>query len=334
MAMTVRAHRCETMSRGQSGRLTPMVREAMQAADLRFDQIDRVVVTTGPGSFTGLRVGLSFARVMALAIGKPCLGVSTLEALALEDGRLRFARRHRGDAGARPTSRSTATARQMTRAEERRKAGCGSIARRRQWRRFRAPHQRCADRYGQASRSRAATLRVEELSAASALSARGVARPRRMMMRPKVAPASAEDAAAMAALHAACVRCAVVGGGHLQIAGKPHRFCGSVARRAQPKRLHPRLGAGEEAEILTLAVAPESRRAGIGLALTNAAMANALVRGAREMFLEVAEDNHAARRLYTKLGFAEAGAAARLLSAQWRADGCFVLRRALPRPKV
>ncbi len=82
----VRAQLSEAMSRGQSERLAPMTREVMQAADLRFDQIDRVVVTTGPGSFTGLRVGLSFARVMALAIGKPCLGVSTLEALALEDG--------------------------------------------------------------------------------------------------------------------------------------------------------------------------------------------------------------------------------------------------------
>lgn len=80
------AHLHESMTRGQAERLAPMVREAAEQAGVAFDQIDRVAVTTGPGSFTGVRVGLSFARALALSIGKPCVGVSTLEALALEDG--------------------------------------------------------------------------------------------------------------------------------------------------------------------------------------------------------------------------------------------------------
>lgn len=80
------AHLREVMNRGQAERLAPMVREAAQQAGVTFAQVDRVVVTTGPGSFTGVRVGLSFARTLALSLGKPCLGVSTLEALALEDG--------------------------------------------------------------------------------------------------------------------------------------------------------------------------------------------------------------------------------------------------------
>lgn len=74
------------MARGQAERLAPMVREAMQQAGAAFAEIDRVIVTTGPGSFTGVRVGLSFARALALALNKPCIGVSTLEALALEAG--------------------------------------------------------------------------------------------------------------------------------------------------------------------------------------------------------------------------------------------------------
>jgi tRNA threonylcarbamoyladenosine biosynthesis protein TsaB len=80
------AHVHEPMTRGQAERLAPMVREAAQQAGSPLAQLDRIAVTTGPGSFTGVRVGLSFARALALALGKPCLGVSSLEALALGEG--------------------------------------------------------------------------------------------------------------------------------------------------------------------------------------------------------------------------------------------------------
>ena len=76
----------EAMVRGHAERLAPMAAEAMTEANAAFASIDRIVVTTGPGSFTGLRVGLAFARGLALALARPCIGVSTLEALALERG--------------------------------------------------------------------------------------------------------------------------------------------------------------------------------------------------------------------------------------------------------
>ena len=82
----VLANLSERMQRGQAERLAPMARDAAVAAGVAFSELDRVAVTTGPGSFTGVRVGLSFARALALALGKPCIGISTLEALALQDG--------------------------------------------------------------------------------------------------------------------------------------------------------------------------------------------------------------------------------------------------------
>ena len=74
------------MHRGHQERLAPMLAEAMAEAGMAFSEIDQVAVTVGPGSFTGLRVGLAFAKGLAIARGVPCLGVGVLEALAASSG--------------------------------------------------------------------------------------------------------------------------------------------------------------------------------------------------------------------------------------------------------
>jgi len=75
----------EPMQRGHQERLAPLVAETMTAAGLGFGELDRIGVTVGPGSFTGLRVGLAFAKGLALALDIPCVGIGALEALAASD---------------------------------------------------------------------------------------------------------------------------------------------------------------------------------------------------------------------------------------------------------
>ena len=70
----------EPMERGHQERLAPMAAEVMAGAS--FAELEKIVVTIGPGSFTGLRVGLAFAKGVQLATGAPLAGVGTLAALA------------------------------------------------------------------------------------------------------------------------------------------------------------------------------------------------------------------------------------------------------------
>ena len=69
------AESCEAMGRGQDQRLMPMVVETMARAGVDFDALDRIAVTRGPGSFTGLRIGLAAARGIGLATDKPVIGI-------------------------------------------------------------------------------------------------------------------------------------------------------------------------------------------------------------------------------------------------------------------
>jgi len=78
---SILAHRFEPMDRGHAERLAPMVREVMEEAGVGFAAIDRLGVTTGPGTFTGQRVGIAFMRGLRIALKRPLVGVTTLECI-------------------------------------------------------------------------------------------------------------------------------------------------------------------------------------------------------------------------------------------------------------
>lgn len=76
------AHRFEAMARGHAETLVPMIEATRRDAGIDYSELRLVAVTVGPGTFTGIRIGLSAARGLALALGVPVLGRTTLEVLA------------------------------------------------------------------------------------------------------------------------------------------------------------------------------------------------------------------------------------------------------------
>lgn len=102
-----------------------------------------------------------------------------------------------------------------------------------------------------------------------------------------------------------------------------------IARAPEPQGFIMSWAAAGDAELLTVAVVPEARRAGIGAALVTAAGAAALLRGAASVHLEVAETNTAARALYAKLGYEEAGRRPAYYAGEDGAIDAIVMRRTL-----
>lgn len=77
------ASACPDIGRGHAEQLPSVLQSVLDSAGVNLQQVDRIGVTIGPGSFAGIRVGVSFARGLALALCVPCVGVSSLEAIAI-----------------------------------------------------------------------------------------------------------------------------------------------------------------------------------------------------------------------------------------------------------
>jgi len=83
-AMQVLSKQSDDIGRGHAEKLMPMIDDCLSSASLSFDDITGIVVTNGPGSFTGVRVGLAAARGFALSLDVPVTTITTLEACVEE----------------------------------------------------------------------------------------------------------------------------------------------------------------------------------------------------------------------------------------------------------
>ena len=72
--------RCDGLTHSET--LLPMAEEMMKSNNLTMKDVDLIAVAHGPGSFTGIRIGVATVKGLSWALDKPCVGVSTLEAMA------------------------------------------------------------------------------------------------------------------------------------------------------------------------------------------------------------------------------------------------------------
>ena len=334
------AHRFAAMERGHAEALAPMAVDAMRGHD--FASLDRLAVTVGPGTFTGQRVGLAFMRGLKLALGKPLVGVTSLEAMAaavcaesgpLQSIKARAAAIHdarRDEAYLCLVENGAATPPRVLPFAEAVEAirafgpcalaGTGASA----------AKEKLGEEFTLSTIRQPDALFVARLAATRPAPSQTPAplylrAPDAKLPGGRELVSAFEGAAAdLALLHAAAF-------------AKPwdapafqDLLAGSgVFAFAAPSGFVLARAAANEAEILTLAVKPAARGRGLGRALMQAAAARAATLGAESLFLEVGADNPAALALYTGLGFARVGARKGYYESGSQGDA-LVFKAALP----
>jgi tRNA threonylcarbamoyl adenosine modification protein YeaZ len=323
------AKKSELMATGQAERLAPMVAEIVAASGRSLNVVDRIAATRGPGTFTGLRIGLSFARGLGLALARPVIGISTLRALAANvidnPERLPIAAAidaRRGNVYVQlfsPDLDELSPPRVCAVA-----AAAASL-----------PADCFAIGSGASALKAEAALTSIRLSAdpaANQVDALAVARlacrveprdapPQPLYLRepdakPQVptaqpitiADALSSHAAVIAELHADCFAPGWSSKAVAELMAMPGAFALlAQASAGEPIGFVIARSAADEAEILGLGVRSSYRRLGVAAALLREAAARLVLRGARNLHIEVARSNAAALRAYEKLGFMVTG---------------------------
>ena len=322
----------EPMQRGHAERLTDMVKEAASSAGVSYSDVDRLAACSGPGTFTGVRIGLAFVRGLALVLNVPAVGITTFAALAescravsagqdvwvVQDARRAEVYLQGFDSDGNPVLPASVLS----------VSGAGSLL---------------SDKAGLVAGSGArlinlhAGLTVSDVSTIpdAAIIARLAGN-----VTDTGAPAvpfylRAPDAKAQAPLirhHESSLSIDQVGVDYADILAAIHAPCfedawdaqamseilatpGSTAllatqdenRQGEPCGFVLLRAAADEMEILTLAVLPHKRRRGVARTLLQAVRRHAEATGTKQIFIEYAQNNLAAHALYDNTGYAKNG---------------------------
>lgn len=337
----------QPMERGHAEALAPMVAEVMRASGLTFSDVDRIAVTVGPGTFTGVRIGLSFARGLGLARGIPVIGIDSLSAIAANvasSGPLLVASDARNDevyaatfdgeghliCGPRITTPGGAA--------EGLPPGAlvigtakGSVA---------AMSGR-SDLSLSLESDLPDAARFARLAASAtpggmpaplylrAPDAKPQATPLRRAGTIAIEEVSATAAPLLAALHAEVFEADWSAASFEELMGMPGAAALLALDHGEPAAFLLTRRAADEAEIITIATRPQAQRRGVARQLL-ARQLDALARhGVRHVFLEVAASNTAALGLYQSLGFQEAGRRPGYYRRKHGTEDAIIMRREL-----
>jgi tRNA threonylcarbamoyl adenosine modification protein YeaZ len=349
------AHAFEPLERGHAEALVGMVRGVLEESAVELARVDRIAVTVGPGTFTGVRIGLSLARGLRLALGTPVCGLTSLEAMRLNvddnperravaslidarrgeyylaawsaEGALLVAPcavRHEDAAGLLPAGSlvvGTGADRLVEFA-----GGTGDVIR------AGVPDLPDAARIAEAAIELAP---APEPPQPLYLRPPGARPPIRSPGKVSVIEVTAAQAALMSALHAECFEDAWSADDIARLMAVPGAIAliALVAPEINPDRpagfvLARR--AADEAEIISIGTGSAFRRRGVARALVGGLTKKLKAAGARSLFIEVAARNDSAQALYRALGFTAAGVR-RGYYAQGRdgAEDAIVMRLAL-----
>jgi tRNA threonylcarbamoyladenosine biosynthesis protein TsaB len=314
----------ESMERGHAEALAPMVERLFRQAELTPRALGRIAVTVGPGTFTGLRIGLSFAKGLGLALGTEVVGVSALAAMAApllgggrpvavaSDARLGQAYLAVFDSLGRES-----VAPRLAGIEEaaRMLAGLapvliGSAAA--------DVSAALADPYTELRADRVHPVAGDFVSRLPVLPLlppqplylkESDARPMagNLHAPPDIRVAELSEMPVLAALHGMCFTPGWTAESLAGLAADPGIITLMALCDGKPCGMALARQAADEAEIITICTAPQARRRGIGSALVSALLQRLRARGVRQLFLEVNAHNGEARALYSHHQFREAG---------------------------
>jgi len=338
------------MAQGHAEALPGMIAGVMGEAGLAMSAIDRIAVTRGPGTFTGVRIGLATARGLALALDRPAIGIGTLEALAaavpaggntpivsIIDARRCevYMQIFAADGMPQDDPRLASIERAVEQIPENaRLIGTGAnlpaIAACRA-RPAQAPALPDASRFIR----RAATMAPDAALLEPLYLRAPDAKPQRPIVTTSAVPiavieAGSSHAAIMADLHAS----AFARGWTADEIAALMAARGTVSLLAvlgtdesEPAGFALARGGADEAEILTLCTRPSAQRRGVARQLVSALMERLRATGVSALFLEVDADNDAALALYKGLGFGAVGARRGYYGANGEGDGDAVVMR-------